>query len=267
MTDIPYTHGHHESVLRSHRWRTVENSATFLLPHLQPGRSLLDVGCGPGTITNDFARRLSPGAVVGIDASGEVIDEARAIAAEQEGDRATFERADAFHLPFADDSFDIVHAHQVLQHVGDPVALLLEMKRVCQPDGVVAARDSDYPSIRFYPEVPEVLRSIAAYGQLTCINGANWDAGRILLSWAHAAGFSAVAPSASVWCFATPADRQWWGTLWADRFTLSSMADQLVDRGVADRGDLEAFAGGWRQWAASPDGWFALVHGEVLCTP
>ena len=43
-----YTHGHHESVLRGHRVRTAENSAGYLLPHLRPGLSVLDVGCGPG---------------------------------------------------------------------------------------------------------------------------------------------------------------------------------------------------------------------------
>ena len=65
-----YTHGHHESVLRSHRWRTAANSAAYLLPHLGPGITLLDVGCGPGTITVDLARRVAPGAVVGVDRSG-----------------------------------------------------------------------------------------------------------------------------------------------------------------------------------------------------
>ena len=60
-----YTHGHHESVLRSYTWRTVANSAAYLVPHLDPGLSLLDVGCGPGTITVDLARRLAPGRVTG----------------------------------------------------------------------------------------------------------------------------------------------------------------------------------------------------------
>jgi ubiquinone/menaquinone biosynthesis C-methylase UbiE len=72
-----YTHGHHESVLRSHLWRTPENSASFLLAHLAPGLSLLDVGCGPGNITSGLAERLVGGSVVGIDRSEEVIARAR----------------------------------------------------------------------------------------------------------------------------------------------------------------------------------------------
>src|SRR5690606_33807663 len=73
-----YTHGHHESVLRSHRWRTAENSAAYLLPHLAPGTSVLDVGSGPGTITADLAARVAPGRVVGVDASADVVSDADA---------------------------------------------------------------------------------------------------------------------------------------------------------------------------------------------
>ena len=78
---MTYTHGHHESVLRSHTWRTAENSAAYLLPHLRPGLSLLDIGCGPGTITVDLARLVAPGQVVGLDASAEVVAQAEVRAA------------------------------------------------------------------------------------------------------------------------------------------------------------------------------------------
>jgi SAM-dependent methyltransferase len=266
MTDVTYTHGHHESVLRSHRWRTAENSAAYLLGHLRPGMSLLDVGCGPGTITCDLARRLAPGRVVGVDASEQVIAEARALAGASGPSSVSFGVGSLFDLRFEDGSFDVVHAHQVLQHVGDPVAALTEMRRVCCSGGIVAVRDGDYPGMRYFPDDPELDRALLAYGALTRVNGANWDAGRRLLHWTHRVGFTSVAASSSTWCFATSEDRAWWGGLWADRFTRSSLADQLLAARIATSEDLWSFAEAWRRWAASPDGWFAVLHGEVLCT-
>src|SRR6478609_9550219 len=97
-----YTHGHHETVLRSHTWRTAENSAGYLLPHLRPGMDLLDLGCGPGTITVDLAGRVAPGRVLGVDASDDVIAKANAIA----DGRAEFRVDDAYDLDVPDASFD-----------------------------------------------------------------------------------------------------------------------------------------------------------------
>src|SRR4026207_1388460 len=74
---MTYTHGHHETVLRSHKWRTVDNSAAYLAPRLTDGINVLDLGCGPGTITADIGRRVAPGRVLGIDVSADVIEEAR----------------------------------------------------------------------------------------------------------------------------------------------------------------------------------------------
>ena len=67
ITPDQYLHGHHDSVLRSHRWRTTDNSAQYLLERLPPGARLLDVGCGPGTITVDLASRVPGGQGIGID--------------------------------------------------------------------------------------------------------------------------------------------------------------------------------------------------------
>src|SRR5690349_10440317 len=120
MTHDVYTHGHHESVLRSHTWRTAENSAGYLLASLRPGLDLLDVGCGPGTITVDLARRVAPGRVIGVDRAPDVLAQATAYASAQ-GVSIELHTADVYTLDFPDASFDVVHAHQVLQHLAEPV--------------------------------------------------------------------------------------------------------------------------------------------------
>ena len=263
--DDTYTHGHHESVLRSHTWRTVENSAEYLVPELQAGRSVLDLGCGPGTITVDLATRVAPGIVVGIDRSEDVLAQARDVAAGVTNVR--FEVGDAYALDIADDSFDIVHAHQVLQHLSDPVTALREMRRVCKPGGVVAARDSDYSTFAWAPRDPRLDDWLATYCAVARANNAEPDAGRFLLAWAHEAGFAPVRASASAWCFATPADRAWWAGTWGDRMRHSAVADQAIALGIATRDRLDAMADAFDDWAAHPDAWFALLHGEMLATP
>jgi 2-polyprenyl-3-methyl-5-hydroxy-6-metoxy-1,4-benzoquinol methylase len=262
-TSHVYTHGHHESVLRSHRWRTAENSAAYLLPHLRPGLSLLDVGCGPGTITMDLAARVAPGRVTALEHTAEALSLARAEAATRGVDAIDFVVGDVHALDFPDGSFDVVHAHQVLQHVADPVTALRELRRVCRPGGVVAVRDSDYAAFTWYPELPELAEWIAAYRQAARANGGEPDAGRRLLAWAHAAGFADVTASASVWCFATPEDIAWWGGLWADRLTGSDLTRHLLAVGLSEP-DVARIAAGIRSWAAEPDAWFSVLHGELL---
>ena len=262
-----YLHGHHDSVLRSHRWRTPENSAGYLLGRLPPAARLLDVGCGPGTITVGLAAWLPEGEVVGVDAAEDVLAQARAEATARGTQNVRFEAADAYRLGFADGAFDVVHAHQVLQHLSDPVAALREMTRVCRPGGLVAARDSDYGGMIWYPHDDELAEWRSLYQRVARATGGEPDAGRHLLAWARAAGLAEAVPSASAWCYAGAQDRPWWGSLWAERVTSSAFADRALEHGLASAADLERLAAAWRRWAASPDGWFLIPHGEVLCQP
>jgi SAM-dependent methyltransferase len=264
-TQAVYTHGHHEAVLRSHRWRTAENSAGYLLPSLEAGMSVLDVGCGPGTITADLAARVFPGRVTAVEVTEAALDLARAEAVTREVTNIDFVVGDAHQLDLPADQFDVVHAHQLLQHVADPVQALRELRRVCRPGGMVAARDSDYAAFTWFPAVPGLDDWLSLYRAAARANGGEPDAGRRLLAWAHAAGFTDVTPGASTWCFATPHDRAWWGGLWADRIVDSDLADQLLRRGLADRTRLERLAAAWRTWASSGDGWFSVPHGEIAC--
>jgi len=260
-----YTHGHHESVLRSHRWRTVENSAAYLKEHLTPGATLLDVGCGPGTITLDFAARVAPGRVIGIDSSDEIIQKATQLAAEDDLANVEFMVGNGYELPFDDDSFDIVHAHQVLQHVSRPVAMLREFRRVCAPGGVVAVREVDYGGCFWSPESEGLDRWLDVLSRVSRSNQGEPDAGRDLKSWARAAGFAEVHSTASIWAFNSEMDREWWGSLWEARMLQSALAVDAIDTGIATQDELIDISRAWRDWVNDPDGWFAMPHGEIIC--
>lgn len=262
-----YTHGHHESVLLSHRWRTAENSAAYLLPWLKPGQALLDVGSGPGTITVDLARLVAPGRVTALEATETVLALTRA-EAQRQGVELDYLVSDAHAIDAPDARFDIVHAHQLLQHVHDPVQVLREMRRVCRPGGIVAVRDGDYGGGFFwYPESPGLDEWRCLYRKVARHNGGQPDAGRRLLSWALAAGFTDVTPSCSTWLFATPPDREFWGASWAWRSRESDFARQAVDLGYATPADLQRISDAWLAWAGAPDGWMAVTSGEIIARP
>jgi SAM-dependent methyltransferase len=225
MADV-YLHGHHTSVLASHGVRTAADSAAYLLPHLRTGQRVLDVGCGPGTIT--------------------------------------LELADVMALPYAAGSFDVVHAHQVLQHLTDPVGALREMARVTRAGGLVAVRDVDYASMVWHPASDGMARWLELYRRLARLNHAEPDAGRHLVAWAHAAGLTRLTPSASLWTYATPEQTAWWGAVWARRTLESTFATQALERGLATRDELGQISDAWQAWSTHPDAWFAMTHAELV---
>jgi SAM-dependent methyltransferase len=264
MPEDVYTHGHHDAVLRSHRWRTAENSAAYLLPHLRPGHDLLDVGCGPGTLTVDLAARVAPGRVVGVDVVPDVVAAAADHARDSGAGNVELVAGDFRELDLPAGGFDVVHAHQVLHHLRDPVGALAAMAALARPGGLVAARESDYAGMTWAPAAEGLDRWAAVYQAVARRNGAEPDAGRLLLRWARDASLDDVTYTTSTWTFATPEDRAWWGAMWAERITDTDLARQAVDYGVATPAELAAIAEGWRAWAADPAAVFTLVHGEIV---
>lgn len=259
-----YTHGHHESVLRIHSWRTVENSAGYLVPHLDEGASVLDVGSGPGTITIDLARRVRPGRVVGVDAAVDVVARATGLAASEGVANVEFRTGDAYALEFDDASFDIVHAHQVLQHLSRPIDALREFRRVLKPGGLVAVREVDYGGVIWNPPSAGLTRWLELYHDVHAWNGGEPDAGRHLKSWAREAGFTDLQSSGSTWVFSTALEREWWGGSWAERATESQFAAHAIESGHSSPEELQRIAAAWREWAADPDGWLLMPHGEII---
>jgi len=260
-----YTHGHHESVLRSHTWRTAANSAAYLLDSLKPHMRILDVGCGPGTITADLASLVPDGQVTGVDRAPGILEQARATAAGRGVPNVDFAVADVHALDFPDETFCVVHAHQVLQHVGDPVGALREMARVTRPGGLIAVRDSDYGAMVWYPPSRGMDDWLDLYRRVARANGGEPDAGRRLKSWALRAGLTDVTATSSTWTFSTEEERAWWSGLWADRTLASAYAERATEGGHATAEELRAVSEAWREWGRRDDGWFSVLHGEILC--
>ena len=200
---------------------------------------MLDVGCGPGTLTIDLARQVPEGEVV--DAS--VVDEARSLAVESGVTNVSFLVGD-FRDRDVGRGFDVVHAHQVLQHLRDPGGALAAMAKLCRSGGIVAARDSNYSAFMWAPANTALERWLELYLAVARQNGAEPDAGRHLLRWAHQAGLRDVTVTASCWAYADHANRAWWGDLWAERAVASSFADQAIRYGFADEEELTRLAEG-----------------------
>lgn len=237
------------------------NSAAYLLPHLSPATTVLDIGSGPGTITGDLARRVRR--VTALEATPEALDLTRSGVADAGADNVDFVVSDVHDLELASDSFDVAHAHQVLQHVGDPVQALREMARVTRPGGLVAARDSDYSAFTWYPRVSALDTWLELYVEAARAHGGEPDAGRRLLSWSLAAGLGDLTATSSTWCYADDDARAWWGGLWADRVLQSDFADRARTVGASEE-ELHRISEGWREWSRCADGWFSLLHGETL---
>ena len=259
-----YTHGHAPATVRQHGKRTAEEAAAFLLPHLRDGMSLLDVGCGPGSITRGLAERVAPGEVVGVDLSAETLAAARKDAAARGLTNRRYDEASVYQLPYADGSFDVAYAHQVFQHLREPAAALREILRVLRPGGLVAVRDVDWGTATYWPADPWLDRFVETHFKTWYRNGGEPRMGRELRALFNAAPVTDVQVTAAVWCYTTQADTTEWGDSYSARLLTSPMGERPVEYGFASRADIEAMAAAFRAWGAHPDALWAFVHMAAL---
>ena len=264
-----YTHGHHHSVVSQHAARSAADCAAFLLPSLKRGSYLLDVGCGPGSITAGLAQHVGEtGRVVAIDSNEEIVAQAAGRMVEAGIDNVSCEVHSVYELPFARDSFDVAYAHQLLQHLANPVAALTEMRRVVRPGGLLAVRDADYSSMLGQPALPGIDRWRSVYRETARRNGAEPDAGRHLVRWLQSAGVALediqYTASAVVYSSANEPARRQWGLAWRDRTLYSAFGQHALRHGIATQADLDAIAAAWQEWADEPAAVFYYVNGEAL---
>lgn len=113
------------------------------LASIRPGQRVLDVGCGPGSLTAELVSRLGAQSVSAVDPS-----ESFVAAARERHPGVDVRKAQAESLPFSDGAFDAALAQLVVHFMADPIAGLREMVRVTRPGGIVAACVWDYPGGR-----------------------------------------------------------------------------------------------------------------------
>ncbi|TVY47761.1 putative methyltransferase [Lachnellula occidentalis] len=261
-----YISDHSTAVIRAHSWRTAQNSCAYLIRHLAPTAHILDVGCGPGSITIDLAKLVPEGHVTGIEYTSAPLPGALALAAERGVSNVSFKEGDIHRLPFADAVFDVVHAHQVLQHIRDPIRGLREMKRVCKEGGIVAVRESAH--IATYPLTPGLGKYGVLYDQVAKAKGGNPHPGGRIHGWAVEAGFEreSVECSTGSWCFRTREEREFWGGGFAERcMEGGAFFENVVEGGSATTEEIGEIEGAWREWVKNKDGWCGVLHGEIIC--
>ena len=234
-----YTPGHNQNAVDFMATRTLESHGSFFMQYLETGVSVLDCGCGPGSITLGIAACTAPGEVVGIDFGQSQIDRASANATREGLRNVRFETANCYSLPFDDAKFDRVFSHALMEHLADPVRALRELYRVLKPTGVIGVCSPDWAGFILSPPSPELSRAVDAYMTLQSKNGGDVGVGRKLGLHLATAGFESVRMSARYECYPS----------------LGFICEYLV-RQLEREGD-ERSANVFRTWSQQKAGMFA----------
>jgi ubiquinone/menaquinone biosynthesis C-methylase UbiE len=253
-----YSPGYGETVVGSYARRTVADQAAFFVPMLKPGMSLLDCGCGPGTITAGLAELLDPGTVVGIDIEPSQIDRARALARPN----LSFQVASVYTLPFADHTFDAIFAHAVLQHLADPLDALHEMHRVLRPGGLIGVRDDDTGTMVIAPHSAKMDAVTDLLDRVIRASGGNGRVGRQHRALLRQAGFGEIVASATAQAHGTTPETAQQGEVSAA--LLDHMKPMIVEQGWASAERVEFLAGFCRDWGKGPDAFDVITWCEAV---
>jgi ubiquinone/menaquinone biosynthesis C-methylase UbiE len=185
-----YPFGYNDAAVGMMQTRTAEACAGLFLKHAAAGMRVLDVGCGPGSITFGLAQALAPGKVTGIDFEASQISIAEQLVKRKQQHNCDFKVASVYELPFADAEFDAVYGHTILMQFKDLHPVLAEIRRVLKPGGLISFREVDFGANLYYPQDSAYKKLMTIFRKSIAHNQGNPDIGRSLASSLSDAGFS-----------------------------------------------------------------------------
>ncbi|KAK0671177.1 S-adenosyl-L-methionine-dependent methyltransferase [Cercophora samala] len=274
-----YTQGYSPATLSSHSSRTIHSDAAFLIPHIKPTDRILDVGCGPGTITIGFGQLAPQGRVWGIDISDHVLDQARSLVANNRDlDHVTFHKGDVLTpggLKLNDGevvkegTFDVVFSSQLFPHLGTPEmreGVLREMRRLVKTGGIVATRDA--AELGFYPKVygldrlwtGNMLRTL----RMGRAEGERVFPGGEMPGLYHRVGFREVKVGAGTTVYGSREERAWFAGRNREKLAVGDPYRESWVRAGVDEGDIEEATRAFKAWEEDDGGWYVATQAEVL---
>jgi ubiquinone/menaquinone biosynthesis C-methylase UbiE len=271
-----YTHGYSKYTTSTHEARTTEVDAAFLLPHIKDTDHILDVGCGPGTITTGLAKYASKGKTIGIDISPYVLEKAKTLAADNSPSEglgsAIFEQGNVLEkLSYPDNTFDVVFSSQVLGHLtqpGEALRALTEIRRVLKPGGVLGTRDGG--ASHFYPKSSDLDRLWGENQRRVILKGApeTEPIGSSMPGLLRSAGFDVdggkVRIGAGTTIFSGAETRKW--LAWRASGQLAegdAFRQNWLDAGITED-EINQTVAAVTKWAETEDAWFMSLQFEML---
>jgi ubiquinone/menaquinone biosynthesis C-methylase UbiE len=240
--------------------RTAATHAAYLLPHLKPGMRMLDIGCGPGSISVGLAKAVNPGEFHGVDMEESQVQLATKAVQEAGHSNASFQVADALNLPFPDDYFDAVHTHAVLTHVPDTMAALAEIKRVLKSGGIVGMREFIADSSFIAPDIGNLTRIFAIWAAVVVTNGGHPQFGREQGARLNEAGFVDIARTASFDSYASAEAI----AAQTGFFAALPFEGQAISYGVVTPEEIDELRKAALVWRDQPGALSAWAFGEAI---
>ena len=240
------------------------DTSKWLLEHLRPGQRVLDMGCGPGSITIGLARAVAPGGtVLGIDMEESQLTTARDLAKQEGVSNAVFAAGDITGMSVGREEFDAVHLHRVLTHVPGTLAALEQARRALRPGGILFCREMITGKCFTEPDFGVLDEAWRMYEDLVSWNDGHPNIGRRLKETLITAGFVNVETRATFRTHQTPEERVPIHRMARAWLLSGEIAQAAISYGAATERGCARIAEAYDRWLRHPGAWMAQAYGEA----